>query len=136
VAIRVSREEFGMLDPIGSGGTGGGVPVYDDGTRTMPWMDRPWKGKEDYVVSEAMRQMIIPADEIRGIRPPVPYQLFPEPMGYTNYPLTISEVLDTDRWAPQQRSWVSGAARPVTRREIEEQAWSGSFRNVSSNWMG
>lgn len=135
MAIRVAREDF--LDPIAVGSTASGGIVYDDGTRSGPWMDRPWKGREDYAVSEAMRQMVIPADVIRATRPPVPQTLFPPVFGYDRTPVTIAEVLDTDRWAPNIRSWVAGTVRPK-RADLEEQFWSGTLRSVSpsSNPMG
>lgn len=133
MVIRVAREDFGPIDPLAVGSTASGGLVYDDGTTSGPWMDRPWKGKEDYVVSEAMRQAIIPRDVIAAIRPPVPYQLLPAEYGYYHRAVTIEEVLDTDRWAPQRRSWVSPTVRPMTRRDLEEQNWSGTERNVNSS---
>lgn len=134
MAVRVDREVF---DPA-SGHSPGGAQIYDDGLRQDPWQPRPFATKAEYAVSEALRLMAIPADEIRMIRPVVPQQLFPETMGYDNTPLTIDDVLDTNRWNPQIRSWVSGTPRIPRRVDAMEDMWSGTLRGFSAspNMMG
>lgn len=134
MAIRVDREVF---DPA-SGHSPGGVQVYDDGTRQNPWQPRPFTTKNEYVVSEALRLMSVPADVIRQTRPVVPQQLFPPTMGYNDVPLTIEDVLDTDRWSPQIRSWVSGTPLQPRRVDQIEDMWSGTLRgfNASPNMAG
>ena len=129
MAIRVDRGDF---DPtaVGMGGSSG-VSIYEDGLNNPPWVQRPWKGSEDYGLSEAMRQMAIPAEQLAAIRPPVPYTLMPPDSGYDRTPVTIEEVLDIDRWAPQQRSWISPTVRPVRRADPGDQVWSGSARNTN-----
>lgn len=130
MAIRVDLEGIqGILDGIGAGSSGSGLPVVDDGTRMAPYEDRPWQSKEASITSEALRLMAVPADQIRAIKPPVPYVLFPPDEGYDTTPLTIEQVLDTDRWSPKQRSWVSPDLRPYKRTDSPESG-DGSGRNV------
>jgi hypothetical protein len=131
VPVRILREGFEYLnpsDPVGIGATGGGVPVADDGVRPDPWIPKPWGGRENLPSSEAMELMSIPAEQLAATPPPVPYVLFPEEYGYDDTPLTIMEVLDIDRWAPQQRSWVSPTIKPL-RTQQEGGSYSGSGRN-------
>jgi hypothetical protein len=77
--------------------------------------------------------MNIPSEAIAAIRPPVPYQLFPEQeLGFVPQPMTIEQVLDTDRWSPQIRSWFSPTIqRPNVRSDFEDSLWSGTARGVS-----
>jgi hypothetical protein len=129
VAVRVDREVF---DPA-SGHSPGGAQIYEDGTRQEPWQPRPFTTKTEYQVSEALRLMSISADEIRTIRPVVPQQLFPAQYGYDDTALTIQDVLDTDRWSPQIRSWVSGVPRQPRSVDTMEDMWSGTLRGFSSS---
>lgn len=134
MAVRVDREVF---DPA-SGHSPGGAQVYDDGTRQDPWQPRPFATKTEYIMSEALRLMSVPADVIRMTRPVVPQQLFPAQYGYPDVALTIEDVLNTDRWSPQIRSWVSGT--PLQPRSVDtmEDMWSGTLRgfNASPNMAG
>jgi hypothetical protein len=134
MAVRVDRIVF---DPA-SGGQPGGVQIEDDGTRMAPWQPRPFTTKTEYQVSEAMRLMAVPAEVIRQQLPPVPYQLFPPVVGYDDTPLTVQEVLQTDRWTPQRRSWISGTPRYPRRVDVMEDMWSGTLRgfNASPNVAG
>jgi hypothetical protein len=130
MAVRVDREIF---DPA-SGHSPGGVEVYDDGTRQDPWQPRPFTTKNEYIASEAMRLMSVPADVIRQIRPMQPQQLFPPLEGYgPQIALTIEEVLETDRWSPQIRSWFSGTVRKPRRVDQIEDQWSGTLRGFLSS---
>ena len=56
----------------------------------------------------------------------------------TTRALTIDDVLDTDRWSPQIRSWVSGTPRQPRRVDTMEDMWSGTLRgfNASPNMAG
>lgn len=131
MVVRVDREVF---DPVGVGSTAGGVGAFDeDGTRQPPWQPRPFTTKSEYIVSEAMRLMMVPSEVIRELRPPVPQQLFPPILGYERLPLTIDDILETDRWTPQIRSWVSGIPRQPRRVDYQEDMWSGTLRNFSSS---
>jgi hypothetical protein len=129
MAFRVDRVVF---DPA-SGAQPGGVQIYQQPSMPMPWQPRPFTTKTEYQVSEAMRLMTVPAEVIRNQIPPVPYQLFPPVVGYDDTPLTIQDVLQTDRWSPQRRSWVSGTPRyPRQVDQIEDQ-WSGTLRGFNSS---
>lgn len=129
MAIRVDRDVF--FDPA-SGHTGG-VQVFDDGTRSEPWQPRPFTTKNEYQVSEAMRLMSVPAEVIRTIRPTVPQQLFPPTEGYDTTPLMIEDILATDRWAPQIRSWISGTPRQPRRVDAMEDMWSSTLRGFTAS---
>jgi hypothetical protein len=113
--------------------------MYEDGTRMEPWQPRPFQSKAEYVVSEAMRLMSVPADVIRQQIPPTPQQLFPPQMGYgPEVQLTIEDVLDTNRWSPQIRSWTSGTVRQPRMVDAQEDFWSGTLRgfNATPNLAG
>lgn len=85
----------------------------------------------EYAVSNALRWMAIPADVIRQQVPPPPAGgLFPQQFGYDTTPLTIDDVLNTDRWAPQRRSWISPSVVPAQRINPNEEMWDGSVRNA------
>jgi hypothetical protein len=132
MVVRVDREIF---DPVGVGSTSGSVgTVYDDGTRPEAWQPRPFSTKNEFIVSEAMRLMSVPADVIRNLRPPVPIELFPPQFGYgPEQQLTISDVLQTDRWRPTIRSWVSGTPRVPRQVDTDIDNWSGTLRNFQSS---
>lgn len=119
-----------MLDPVAAASTAGGVPVYNDGTTMAPWLNRPGQSKEQYIVSEALRLMVVPADQIRQIRPVTEHPDMPT-QGYIREPLTIEEVLDTDRWAPQRRSWISGTPARPRKSDVQQDMWAGTARNTS-----
>jgi hypothetical protein len=130
--IRVDPEGYTqLLDAVGLGSTAGGASVWDDGTRTSAWIPRPNQGPMESVVSNALRLMAVPASEIRKIRPPLVIPPPPDQFAYNKTPLTIEEVLETDRWTPQIRSWVSGNVRMARRADLQEEMWSGTERNVS-----
>jgi hypothetical protein len=135
VVVRVDRETF---DPVAVSSTAGGVHFEEDGTRGNPWQPRPFSSRNEYVVSEALRLMSVPADVIRQQRPPFAVNPFPEIFGYDATPLTIQEVLQTERWSPQIRSWVSGTPRQIRRTDQVEDMWSGTLRgfNASPNMAG
>jgi hypothetical protein len=82
--------------------------------------------------------MSVPAEIIRQQRPPFIVNPFPEMFGYDQTPLTIQEVLQTDRWSPQIRSWISGTPRQARRVDTNEDMWSGTLRgfNASPNIAG
>jgi hypothetical protein len=132
VAIRVDREVF---DAIGAGSTSGGLRVYEDGTRNAPWQPAPFASSTETIVSNTLRLMAVPADAIRQITPPPPAGgLFPPQFGYDTTPLTIEDVLNTDRWAPKRRSFVAPTSTGPLRLERDaESMWEGSFRGVNTS---
>ena len=129
MAYRIAREDWQLLDPTASTSTAGGPPVYNDGTTTPPWMARPGQSKEQYIVSEALRLMVVPADQIRDIRPVSEHPPMPTD-GYIREPLTIEEILDVNRWQPQIRSWISGTPFKPRKSEVQEDMFSGTARNI------
>lgn len=68
----------------------------------------PFQLQGEYAVDEVVTMAQTPADVIRQRQPPVPQQWLPPKYGYDRIPLTITDVLATDRWAPTYRSWTSG----------------------------
>jgi hypothetical protein len=118
------------MDPMSVSTRSSGALVVDDGTRPEPWIPRPWSSQAEFAASATMQLMSIPGEELAKIRPPVPYVLFPEQeLGFVRQPLTIEEVLDTDRWEPQQRSWLSPTIRPPQRRaDWQAETWGGTER--------
>lgn len=133
MAFRVSQDELGrQLDPIAGSVRSSGAEVYDDGMRPEPWQERPWADKQEIAASQTLQLMAIPGEQIAQIRPPVPYVLFPDQeLGFINEPMTIFDVLDTDRWSPMRRSWLSPTVGPATRAEYQATAWSGTARGIS-----
>ena len=90
----------------------------------------PWSPMREYYVGRALSVARITSQEIRdGVKPQVPQILFPPRFGYSHTPLSVEEVLSTDRWTPRRRSWVSGGATPPT-RQLSGTEWSSSMRNV------
>lgn len=128
MGFRVDRSAF---DPGGAAASG--AQIYQTPEVQPPWQPRPFSTKEEYAVSNAMRLMALPADEIRAVRPPMINELFPTQVGYDSTPLTIEEVLDTGRWGPQMRSWTSGGVK--TRRISDDAMWSGTARNATDPSM-
>mgnify|MGYP006262686133 CR=1 FL=1 len=127
MAIRVDQQ--GLMDAAGLGSSSaGGTTFHDDGTRNPPWQPRPFQSRAEYTVSEAMRLMAVPAEQIRQIRPPMLIDPFPQIYGYDTTPLTIGEVLDTERWSPTQRAFMSGSVKP-RHSDSQEDMMSGSPRS-------
>lgn len=130
MAVIVSREIF---DPVGAGSTAGGTPILENAPQVNPWQPRPFATKTELITSEALRLMAVPAEQIRMIRPPFISDPFPEQFGYDETPLTIDAVLQTERWSPQIRSWVSGTPRKIRRVDQVEDQWSGTTRGFSAS---
>jgi hypothetical protein len=131
VAVIVSREIF---DPVGAGSTAGGGEIQENAPQVNPWQPRPFTTKTEYIVSEAMRLMQVPAEQIRMVRPPFISEPFPPQLGYgPQLALTIEQVLETDRWTPQIRSWISGTPRQIRHVDQVEDQWSGTLRGFSAS---
>lgn len=133
MAVRVDIDGFGRnVDPGSVSTRSSGADVYDDGERPAPWVQRPWSSAREVATSETLELMSIPAEQIAQIRPPVPYVLFPEQeLGFVPQPMTIFDVLDTDRWAPQRRSWLSPTIQPPRRSDYQDAVWGGTQRGGS-----
>ena len=86
------------------------------------------------LVDLALESAISTPEKIREIRPVVPQQLMPESRGFAKREYGIMDVMNTDRFAPTYRSWVSGA--PVMfRNGLVDDSFSGSGRySMQSLW--
>lgn len=95
---------------------------------------RPWQSRQEMLTDIALQSAISDPDTIRKIRPVVPQQLFPETRGLMKQEYGIMDVLNTDRFAPTYRSWVSGA--PVMfRNGLVDDSFEGSGRySMQSLW--
>lgn len=133
MAYRIDRAGYmETLDAVASGATSSGADIYDDGQRD-PYEDSPFSSKEELFMTEGLRLALVPAEDIRKIRPIVPQAPFPdEGISYDRTALTIEEALDAKRWQPSMRAFVSGPSTPRN-GEVQDDAWSGSTRNVSSS---
>jgi hypothetical protein len=125
------------MDAASGSGYAGSVPNGFTG-QPNPFADRPGQLRPEYLVSNSLRAATVPAANIRALRPPVPQQVFPAKYGYDQTPLTIGDVLRTNRWQADWRRWVSGAAvvmpqRPVLSTSWEDDAYSGTLRNVNGS---
>ena len=76
---------------------------------------KPWQSRAEMLVDMALKNAISDHDTIQAIRPVVPQQLMPQSRGFAKQEMGIMDVLNTDRFAPTYRSWVSGA--PVMFRD-------------------
>lgn len=105
----------------------------DDASRLLP--HQPNQLRQEYFVDDVLRMASVPADVILAQRPIPQPPLAPPRYGYRRDPLTIYDVLATDRWAPQQRSWLSGAPAQgpmLAAPNIEEGQASGGLRNATN----
>lgn len=133
MGYRIDPEGYSQLvDAVQAGSTSSGADVYDDGVRS-PYMDKPFSSREELLMNEGLRVAMVPAEEIRKIRPITPMAPFPdEGLAFDREALTIEEALDAKRWQPSMRSFVSGSTQ-VTNRDVQEDVWSGTSRNTSSS---
>ena len=106
------------------------TPQREDAAELLPWQySKPGQLKQEYFVDDALRQASVPRSVILATTvPPAPQQLMPPKYGYSTNQLTIQDVLATDRFAPQFRSWVSGA--PYIQRADNDSGFSGGLRNT------
>lgn len=100
----------------------------------MQTPSRPWQSRQEMLTDIALQSAISDPETIRQIRPVVPQQLFPETRGMMKAEYGIMDVLNTDRFAPTYRSWVSGA--PVMfRNGLVDDSFEGSGRySMQSLW--
>jgi len=96
--------------------------------------DRPWQSRQEMLVSMALQSAISDHDTIQAIRPVVPQQLLPEKRGFAKQELGIMEVLQTDRFAPTYRSWVSGAPVMFRNGFMDENFSSSSRYSMQGLW--
>jgi hypothetical protein len=125
------------MDSASGAGYAGTVPSGLTG-EPDPYADRPGQLRPEYLVSNSLRAATVSSSYIERLRPPVPQQLLPPRFGYTHVPLTIGDVLRTDRWSADWRRWVSGAAEVrqqpnPTSAYYEQDLWGGTMRNVNGD---
>ena len=128
---RVDRQGLLEAAAVSSAGAGG-VAIEQTSEQQYPWQPRPFQSRAEYTVTESMRLMAIPAEQIRKVRPPMLIDPFPPVYGYDTTPLTIGEVLDTERWSPTQRAFMSGSVKP-RHADAQEDMWSGTPRNIGGS---
>jgi hypothetical protein len=107
------------------------APVnVDNASALLPqYYSRPGQLRQEYAVDSVLELSTVPAEIIAQQRPQIPQQHNPPRYGYRGDPLTIVDVLSTDRWAPTRRSWVSGAPGLGNPRVEEVPGATGSQRN-------
>jgi hypothetical protein len=106
------------------------APVDNAAALLPQYYSKPGQLRQEYLVDAMLREASIPAQEILQRRAPVPMVLNPPRLGYRRTPLTIQDVLATDRWAPKAKSWFSGApAMPNVETPVEGTA---GLRNASA----
>lgn len=89
------------------------------------------QSRQTYLVQSALQAALMPAEEIRQLRPPVPQLLVPDRFGMVSAIPTVMDVLYLTRRAPAFRSWVSGA--PVMLTNKEGGGFSGTDRNAQTS---
>ena len=92
----------------------------------------PFQLNDEYAVDEVISNAQTPREQVMQIGPPVPQIWMPPKYGYERLPLTIQDVLATDRWAPTYRSWVSGP-RVSPPPPIDPNGLGGAEPNVGKN---
>ena len=70
---------------------------------------KPWQSRQEMLTDQALQNAISDPETIRAIRPVVPQELFPEARGFGKQEQGIRDILNTSRYAPTYRSWISGA---------------------------
>ena len=70
---------------------------------------KPWQSRQEVLTDQALQSAISDPETIRQIRPVVPQELFPESRGFAKQEQGIRDILNTSRYAPTYRSWISGA---------------------------
>lgn len=108
------------------------APVQpDNAAGLLPrYYSRPGQLREEYAVDSVLKLATVPAEIIAQQRPDIPQMHNPPRYGYRRTPVTIVDVLSTDRWAPTRRSWVSGAAGLGNPRVDEVPGMEGTPRNA------
>jgi hypothetical protein len=88
------------------------APVGRDAAdKLLPqYYSKPGQLRQEYGIDSILQLSTQPGEEISRMVPEFPQQRFPDKYGYRSLPLTIYDVLATDRWAPVRRAWTSGAS--------------------------
>lgn len=106
------------------------VRIGDDAAKALPpYYSHPGQLRQEYFVDAALQIATVPAAELRQRRPPVPIVMNPPRYGFRRTPLTIEDVIATDRWAPRRRQWLSGAPGLPERRNDPVDGAEGGLRD-------
>jgi hypothetical protein len=70
---------------------------------------KPNQSRQEVLVDQALMVAISDPETIRQIRPTVPQELQPEARGFLKQEPSIMDILNTDRFSVNHRSWISGA---------------------------
>ena len=94
----------------------------------MKNMNRPWQTRSEFLVSHALVTQLDASEEELRVMQPIsgPRPLFPPRTSEPRVEWTVDDVLDVDRYAARNDSWVSGA--PVQRSVIAEEGTQASSR--------
>lgn len=97
--------------------------------------ERPWQSRSEMLVDMALQSAVSDPDTIRQIRPSHPMELMPRRDGFAKQTMTIYDVLNVDRYAPSNRSWVSGA--PIAFRDgfMDDNFSSSGRYSMQSLWV-
>jgi hypothetical protein len=79
-------------------------------------MAKPWGSRQEMLVDQALQSALADPNAVRSIRPPYPIALRPETRGFARHEATVMDILNIDRYAATNRSWVSGM--PVMNKEL------------------
>lgn len=88
-------------------------------------MAKPWQTHEEYLTDVALQSALASPDEVRvqrNLNAPV---LFPDHRGVQRKDAGISDILSINRYAANNRSYISGM--PVRNSFVDDE-WSGSGR--------
>jgi len=91
---------------------------------------KPWGSRQEMLVDQALQSAMLDTEDIRAIRPAFPIDLWPETRGFARQAATINDVLNIDRYAASNRSWVSGM--PVMSQELLGGEINGSAQYTMS----
>jgi hypothetical protein len=94
------------------------------------YYSKPGQLREEYAVDSVLRLATVPGEIISQQGTEFPMVANPPRYGYRRDPLTIVDVMATDRWAPTRRSWVSGAPALGNPRADDRVGAEGSPRNA------
>jgi len=89
-------------------------------------MARPWQSRQEFLVDQALKAAISDPDTIRETRPVIPVRLFPDRFGFARQEPSIIEVMNTGRYFPSNRSWMSGM--PVMESDYSAGGFDGTGR--------
>lgn len=97
--------------------------------------ERPWQSRSEMLVDMALQSAVSDPDTIRQIRPNQPQELMPPRLGFAKQAISIYDVLSVDRYAPSNRSWVSGAPVMFRNGFMDDNFSSSGRYSMQSLWV-